>query len=1648
MKRILLIGAILLSFVANSQTVIVGKYKYTDSLTFAKYKNSVLGDSVLTTDINGRLKMTVNTSVDTTSLSNRINARVKYTDTAAMLMPYLRKFDTAGKWLGTGWLGSLVKYSDTALMLNPYLRKLDTASLSNRINTKEPIIAAGTTAQYWRGDKSWQTLNTSVVPEGSNKYFTEPRVLNTVLTNYRATQGVVVAGDSLLNAFNKLAANALDVSSTGVYTFGGLSLASSTTFNIGPANGFIVKNTIDTLYPTVKKVFYAGGTGLTDPNLTTSTETYVLLDSNGTLILQPNYPNGEQRRLNIYLGKLGHPDKISFLNAFTQPDIIMSPLSQLRDVWTPINLINSNVYPSPNGANLNFNTSEGTLYGLGIGWSINTLSPSSVTISAQSPTTFRYRTQTGGTGGNITTIDPSNYDNVGTITAVGGGANSSTNQRIFALQNGQIRVQYGQKVYASLPEAIAGIQTETFVTFPNFKDNAILIGILSVKKGITDLSNTGNAQFLLVSKFGESVGSAGGISTTTLQQAYDNSVIPNILTNSTLGGLSIQRGSASDGDNVINLRNGAGSTTWAVTGLGNVTGNSFTKTGGTSSQFLKADGSTDATAYNKVSDTAAMLSPYARTLNTTQSLALKVNISDTASMLSPYAKDLNVVHIAGTETITGSKSFVDLSASNTKFINGVSLQQGNSSSMLGYTGLAGTSTGLRIALPSTIYQDFIFNTSNSHNYTFPNTNGTIALTSDVTGKLNIADTSAMLTNYSRDFNTVHKTGAETISGAKTFLDNILVNNSGPTLSFNNAAGTTNYGYLYSNATYYQFNNSNTGGYIWKNGALANTATLDNSGNFYTLGGATITGNLTTNVASAILKTSAAGVVQAATAGTDYLVPSNITGKVNYTDTATMLSNYRTGLIAVTASDASKQVQLNGTGFVKASGTTISYDNSTYYLASNPNGYTSNTGTVTSIATTGPITGGTITTSGTIGITQATTSASGYLSNTDWNTFNGKQNALTNPVTGTGTSGYLTKWTGTNTVNGSVMFDNGTNIGIGTATYISRKLTIYSATADNHLMIAGEAPAVRLVNTLTGATNSVLFGMATAVNNYVTNSIAGDFAITAATGNNILWGINSIEKMRIYSDGNVGIGTNTSTNAGYKLDVNGTGRLKAAQNVMLYLEANGAVSPSIAFTTTNGTNYIQSDYTTSSLKFITGTTALTLASTGAATFSSSVTAGGNVNLPFQGALWWNDDGSSNTSRRRWAIASNYDTYGSLSFKVGTSAGSEPLSGTTVMNITNGGNVGIGTSSPSQSLHVVNANSSTVAIFKGPTNSYIQLGTSGESYIGNLTSGALTFEAGGSERMRITSGGNTILAYNGTDYGQKLQVNGQARISNSLQVYGYTSNNDYYAEIAKETAYFTNGVANQAQDIYFGNTYLNGWFEVEITGGFSNTDVIGILRKTLIFGANPNNAVYHASESRIAESFGAIASKVYIGDFEWDASVSQYKITIYSLTSLGNNFTVRVKQHSIGAANGVTSLTFSSLYTRTSPFSGTNIPYYNSDLKINTLGTGLVYSNGGILTSTNPSDSTLKNTIQPLSYGLAEIMQLQPKTFYYNNDTKKSNLKYGFVAQEVQKIMPDMVRKINADSEKLGLESDGIYVTLVNAIKELKAEIEQLKIQINK
>jgi hypothetical protein len=85
--------------------------------------------------------------------------------------------------------------------VNGYLTSTDWTTF----NSKEPAITAGTTLQYYRGDKTFQTLDTAAVPENGAIYFTEPRVRATVLTGLNLSGGgTIAATDSVLTAFGKV----------------------------------------------------------------------------------------------------------------------------------------------------------------------------------------------------------------------------------------------------------------------------------------------------------------------------------------------------------------------------------------------------------------------------------------------------------------------------------------------------------------------------------------------------------------------------------------------------------------------------------------------------------------------------------------------------------------------------------------------------------------------------------------------------------------------------------------------------------------------------------------------------------------------------------------------------------------------------------------------------------------------------------------------------------------------------------------------------------------------------------------------------------------------------------------------------------------------------------------------------------------------------------------------------------------------------------------------------------------------------------------------------------------------------------------------------------------------------------------------------
>lgn len=360
----------------------------------------------------------------------------------------------------------------------------------------------------------------------------------------------------------------------------GIMMSGDTHVNVSSAEGFIIYNTGSNAHsPIINEILYAGDNDFLIDVLG-SDITYLLVDINANLYTQTTFPTPTERRDNLFIGRVVHPNRTSILGVVNTADYETSPMSQIRDMFSPFNLINDGIVPIPDGSNLSFNVTGGKLYGLGINGYVDIKNPNQITIPYKSNVPFFYRTRNGGNSGLTTFITPDWYDNNGTLTQLSslggdGNAHRSTNIRVFQFSNGNIVCQYGQKYYDSLALAVANIPTENFVKFSNVDENAILIGIISVRRSATVLNNSSYAIFTSSSMFGEIVSGAGGTSTITLQGVYDNSTEPEIITNPTLKSFTVQVGSGVDTDNVYEGRNTTGTTTFSVSGDGNIKLNVF-----------------------------------------------------------------------------------------------------------------------------------------------------------------------------------------------------------------------------------------------------------------------------------------------------------------------------------------------------------------------------------------------------------------------------------------------------------------------------------------------------------------------------------------------------------------------------------------------------------------------------------------------------------------------------------------------------------------------------------------------------------------------------------------------------------------------------------------------------------------------------------------------------------------------------------------------------------------------------------------------------------------------------------------------------------------------------------------------------------------
>jgi hypothetical protein len=623
------------------------------------------------------------------------------------------------------------------------------------------------------------------------------------------------------------------------------------------------------------------------------------------------------------------------------------------------------------------------------------------------------------------------------------------------------------------------------------------------------------------------------------------------------------------------------------------------------------------------------------------------------------------------------------------------------------------------------------------------------------------------------------------------------------------------------------------------------------------------------------------------------------------------------------------------------------------------------------------------------------------------------------------------------VSPSVFTDSSLNVGIGGAPSGSYKFEVTGT---------GRYTGLLTLNNTTVSTYGLQINNSLGNPGFVAyQNSDSSYALQMATTSTTTVNINSnASNSYINTAGNFGLGNAAPA---YKLDVTGTGNFSSGALTLTLGADNGLttrtnltqkIAKIVSYNYTNantpvGMMVANNDGTdnalwigggsstviaATSLTFFTaannntatGTARLTIASTGAALFSSSIAAGTDISANVGGSLRvYRFDSSYPSSSWYWNI--NMTSANLLGFAVN--------GGTPKMVIDASGNVGIGTTTPSS------FSGYTVASISGTNGGVLDLmfnGTSqmrlsaesGNNYISGVTNAPMIFTTNSTERMRITSGGavgiggtpNRLLDVisGGETY---LRVTGNRGNGDGLTISSIEFYNANTSIVAAEIRAIT-GV---------GGTQSNsGQLAIFTTNAGTFSEKIRISKEGELYLRNP--------------TFGSFTNTIKLGTYV-DYSGGSY------IQSGSNPSVTGSTSLSLGTADGV-AISVSNSGSR---------PVY-----IYNLGTGTVYSNSGTLTNTNPSDSRLKDNITNLTWGLKEILQLNPVSYTWKDDTKEQGNQYGFIAQDVQKVMPELVKEftIEGDAElgtedviRLGLEKDGIYAALVRAVQELQEQINELK-----
>jgi Chaperone of endosialidase/Domain of unknown function (DUF5011) len=397
---------------------------------------------------------------------------------------------------------------------------------------------------------------------------------------------------------------------------------------------------------------------------------------------------------------------------------------------------------------------------------------------------------------------------------------------------------------------------------------------------------------------------------------------------------------------------------------------------------------------------------------------------------------------------------------------------------------------------------------------------------------------------------------------------------------------------------------------------------------------------------------------------------------------------------------------------------------------------------------------------------------------------------------------------------------------------------------------------------------------------------------------------------------------------------------------------------------------------------------------------------------------------------------------------TIGGNESVAGTGSF----GGTVGIGTTTPAVPLQVAAAGNAQLRLGDGTGAFYFDIGR-------NAGTGAFTIQGNNGSAQNIAlapTSGNvgigttspaTTLSVAGNGYltgglgvgllnttAGTLQTSGNSTIGGNESVTG----NGYFAG---SLSVGTSTPSSQFELFGTGQTTAN------LTDAGSRNDVLELFTN----GGNNGNGgaiAFGNSQSQNAGSIGFAAIKGLLttggGNTTGDLTFS----TRNSFTDTNLTERMRITQKgniAIGTSTPYGRLTIWGLNTASSTLAF-NIVNNASTTVFAVFDGGNAQLSG---TLTQSSDARLKTNIQSLdaSTSLAAIDSLTPVDYDWLDPNKGGTRQYGFIAQQVQQVFPNLVSTTSATAltpdGTLGLNYIGLIAPIVEAIQTLSAEVSSLE-----